>query len=261
MSTRVPVQITIAEVSETYKQFTEKFKPKKTTDDCYTPQNIFDVICEWVCEKYGVKTENIVRPFFPGGDYERYPYEPGAVVLDNPPFSIITQIVRFYNEANVSYFLFAPHLTNFSIAGGMECCHVIVGASITYANGAEISTSFVTNMADELVITVPELYRRITQVNKQNLKAQKKQVGKYEFPDYVLTSAKAGYFSVHGIEYKLRREDAYCIGTLDQMRTSGKSGIFGRGFLLSEKAAAEKAAAEKWQLSPREMRIVEELSK
>jgi len=34
---------------ESYKEFVEKFKPKKTTDDCYTPPEIWDVI------KTGVK--------------------------------------------------------------------------------------------------------------------------------------------------------------------------------------------------------------
>lgn len=27
-----------------YAAFVEKFKPKKTTDDCYTPENIFDAV-------------------------------------------------------------------------------------------------------------------------------------------------------------------------------------------------------------------------
>ena len=48
---------------ETYEEFVEKFKPKKTTDDCYTPQGIYEVIKDWVCEKYDVKEESIMRPF------------------------------------------------------------------------------------------------------------------------------------------------------------------------------------------------------
>lgn len=43
-------------------------------------------------------------------------------------------------------------------------------------------------------------------------------------------------------------------------RRSGK-GIFGGGLPLSERAAAERAAAERWSLSARERRMVEELSK
>ena len=29
---------------ETYEEFVEKFKPKKTTDDCYTPLVVYEVI-------------------------------------------------------------------------------------------------------------------------------------------------------------------------------------------------------------------------
>lgn len=34
--------------SEEYKQFVEKFKPKKTTDDCYTPPEVYEAVKQWV---------------------------------------------------------------------------------------------------------------------------------------------------------------------------------------------------------------------
>ena len=68
------------------------------------------------------------------------------------------------------------------------------------------------------------------------------------------------YYSVHHVEYSVKREDAVRITDLDAMKEVGKS-IFGNGFLLSEKAAAEKAAAERWQLSEREWAIVRSLGK
>ena len=37
-----------------YDGFVEKFKPKKTTDDCYTPKEVYDVILEWAVERYGI---------------------------------------------------------------------------------------------------------------------------------------------------------------------------------------------------------------
>lgn len=40
----------------------------------------------------------IVRPFWPGGDYEDFDYPTGCVVIDNPPFSILSKIVRFYED-------------------------------------------------------------------------------------------------------------------------------------------------------------------
>ena len=35
------------DTSETYEAFTEKFKVKKTTDDCYTPENVHDAVADW----------------------------------------------------------------------------------------------------------------------------------------------------------------------------------------------------------------------
>ena len=32
-----------------YREFVEKFKQKKTTDDCYTPENIYDCVADWAC--------------------------------------------------------------------------------------------------------------------------------------------------------------------------------------------------------------------
>ena len=64
-------QLTLAEASEEYKAFVDKFKPKRTTDDCYTPPNIYETVKEWVFEHYNLgKSTKVIRPFYPGGDYE-----------------------------------------------------------------------------------------------------------------------------------------------------------------------------------------------
>ena len=94
-----------------YDAFTEKFKPKKTTDDCYTPPLVYDAIRDWACSEYGIDPACIVRPFYPGGDYERFDYPDGCVVLDNPPFSILSKICEFYMNRGIAFFLFAPSLT------------------------------------------------------------------------------------------------------------------------------------------------------
>ena len=71
---------------ESYEEFVEKFKPKKTTDDCYTPPSIYAVIRDWTCKEYGIDPSKIVRPFYPGGDYEHYDYPADSVVIGIPPF-------------------------------------------------------------------------------------------------------------------------------------------------------------------------------
>ena len=223
------IQVSMLETNDTYKDFVEKFKPKKTTDDCYTPQNVFDAIADWVCTTYKRDPATIVRPFWPGGDYERFDYPDGCLVLDNPPFSIVSEIVRFYEDNAIDFFLFAPYLTNFG--AGLDSCHIITGSSITYENGARIDTAFLTSLDDRLVVGCPELGRIIKEQDDINVKATTKQVPKYIYPDNVLTSAMVGYMAKHGVGYELRHSDALFIRALDSQRAVGKA-IFGGGLFI-----------------------------
>ena len=256
----IPTQVTLQEIDEDYKAFVEKFKPKKTTDDCYTPDNVFAAVLDWVCKEYGINERDVVRPFYPGGDYQRYEYAETSVVVDNPPFSIITEIVDFYLFHEIPFFLFAPHLTNFNT--GLKCCHVIEDVQITYENGARVNTSFLTNLDDRLVVASPELHYAVKRANNENTKASAP-LPKYVYPPNVITAASIGWIVNKGVPYELRKEDAVHIRTLDSQRAQSKS-IFGSGFLISDKAAADKAAADKadlrtWELSEREKAIIKEL--
>ena len=69
-----------------YDAFLDKFKRKLTTDDCYTPDNVYNAVADWVAEEYRLDRACFVRPFYPGGDYQSYDYPPECVVVDNPPF-------------------------------------------------------------------------------------------------------------------------------------------------------------------------------
>ncbi len=40
-----------------YDVFVDKFKPKKTTDDCFTPKEVYDCVLNYVCEKFGIQTQ------------------------------------------------------------------------------------------------------------------------------------------------------------------------------------------------------------
>lgn len=264
----------ISEEDEEYQEFLEKFEAKKTTDDCYTPDNIYDVVKKWCIERYGLKEKKIIRPFYPGGDYQKEDYSGDCVVLDNPPFSIISEICEWYTERNIPFFMFAPALTLLGIARGtmnyVSCC-----VSVTYANGANVSTSFVTNLGNKKIVASAELRELIEEANKENLRKMHKELPKYSYPDEVLTATMLGYMAAHGTSIEIEAKDVYFIRSLDSQKESGK-GLFGSGFLLSEKstkkksvayqAAAEKAAAEKvdaniWELSDREREIVKSLGK
>ena len=157
------------DMDEEYEEFVNKFDTQKTTDDCYTPENIFKAVQEYVCIKYGIDPTKCVRPFYPGGDYENYYYPEGCVVLDNPPFSIMAEICRFYQEKGIKFFLFCPNLTNFNIK---NVNHIIVGVSITYANGAKVNTSFLTNLGDAFIETDATLTEIVKTKNKENLKSK-----------------------------------------------------------------------------------------
>ena len=61
--------------NETYEEFVDKFKPKKTTDDCYTPEIVYKAVSDWVLNEYDLNACDFVRPFYPGGDFEHFDYE------------------------------------------------------------------------------------------------------------------------------------------------------------------------------------------
>lgn len=242
-----------------YDGFLEKFKPKKTTDDCYTPPTIYEAVKGWVFQRYGLGDETpIVRPFWPGRDYQSEVYPAGCVVLDNPPFSIVSKIVDYYQDNDIRFFLFAPYLTNIGIGRGTGCGHVIAPWSVKYENGAEVATSFVTNLDPEVIAEAsPDLREVVRKADEANRKDGKTDLPVYSYPDAVVTSTALGYLAVHGTPLKLKRGDCAFIRKLD---CQGDKAIFGGGLLLAERAAAERAAAEraaahKWQLSDREKQI------
>ena len=87
-----------------YQAFVDKFKEAKTTDDCYTPPEIYDAIADWVAAEYGYRRDRFLRPFKPGGNYQAEEYPEGCAVVDNPPFSILASIVDWYLARNASAF-------------------------------------------------------------------------------------------------------------------------------------------------------------
>lgn len=237
-----------------YDDFVEKFKPKKTTDDCYTPAPVYEAVLRWTVRRYGLEGRKLLRPFYPGGDFERADYPAGCVVIDNPPFSIMTRITDFYLWKGIDFFLFAPGLSLFKQAPALG--YVICDLAIRYENGAEVPTSFVTNLGENRLETAPELTQEIRELQKKD-KAQ----AKYEYPPEIITAAKLRYIDGKGIRYALpRSEPAEFVRKIDGNK---ERGIFGSAFLVGKNAAAAQAAAQAqvFALSPRELALVEELTK
>ena len=242
--------------TEEHKAFVDKFKPKKTTDDCYTPPYIYDAVKDWAVNEYGLYGREIVRPFYPGGDYENYVYPKSCVVIDNPPFSILSKIADFYIERNIDFFLFAPGLTVLSTAGKRPVNVIISNSNIIYENGAHVNTAFITNMGKYKIHVSSELYETIDMAQKWNKSKDKVTLPKYEYPNNLITSAKIQTIADKGQTLKIKPEDCFFVRSLDLNK---KKGIYGGGFLLSEKAAAEKAWVQAWEFSEREKQIIERL--
>lgn len=262
-------------INKTYEELVESAKPKKTTDDCYTPDNIYEVVAEYVAERYGISRDKFVRPFYPDGDYQVEDYT-GKVVVDNPPFSILSKICKWYHEHGVKYFLFSPGTTSICAkANYRDRMAICIGISVAYANGARVNTGFVTNLEPAGLRTDPELYRRLQEVNLENIQAERKlkQITEWEYPKELVTAAMLNKLSKYGQELTLATNDLYYVHSLDNQE--GKHAIYGGGLLITDKAKAqakaqaqaqaqaqakaqaqrEKKCAVKVELSERERRI------
>ena len=231
-----------ARTGETYDEFVKKFEPKKTTDDCYIPPAVYVAVKEWAVKEYGINAAKIVRPFYPGGDYENYDYSGGAVVVDNPPFSLISKIVDFYQERNIPFFLFCPGLTFFStMVGRPEITGVIIDVSIIYENGASVPTCFLTNLDDaNMVRTAPDLDRKIKEIQG----SEKVILPKYTYPSEVVTASRLKKITKAGIAITIPKNGGHMIRRLDAQKPIKKA-VYGAGMLINSERAEEFAAAER----------------
>ena len=277
-----------------YQEFVKKFEAKRTTDDCYTPDVVYDAVAEWVASEYNVSRANFVRPFYPGGDYQKERYKPTDIVVDNPPFSIMSEIIRFYQANGIRFFLFAPHLTLFSGAtDGITC--LPVGVGVTYENGANICTSFLTNMEPKNIRfrSEPRLYEAVRKANEVNraivVKNNGKMQARYIYPEYLVQTPFLCQCSRLGFDFVATVDETFQVPELDSQKEQHKA-IFGKGYLISErllelrrkfeseryerecafqkkvekeKQLKEQAAREEatvWPLSERERKIIEGLN-
>ena len=143
-----------------------------------------------------------------------------------------------------------------SSSSSSSSCAIGVGVPVIYENGAKVETSFLTNLENSQFRSAPSLYQSV-----QEAVARTKtpvSLPSYCYPENVITSPMLDRFSKYGIDYRVEKESCKHIRALDSQKKEGKS-IFGAGYLISEKAAAEKAAAKVWELSERETEIIKTL--
>lgn len=245
-----------------YESYVAKFRDNpKTTDDTFTPKDVYEAVAEYVGEVYDLAGKEILRPFYPGGDYEHAEYPEDGVVIDNPPFSIFTRICAFYSARRIPFFLFGPGMTIASCC--KYCTAVIINRHIEFSNGAKVRCNFASNLfGGALVMSAPRLDKLIGACPSQNTKIN---LPKYAYPEEVLSVSDLQIIASRGGEFKVMRNEACIIRDLDNF--PGK-GLFGDHFLLSKAKAKAKAKAKEdvqhvipVRLSPREERIVEKLGK
>lgn len=264
------------EDTKEYNEFVEKHKPKRTKDDCYTPPEVYEAVKDWVLEKCPqVRGLKVMRPFYPGGDYQSEDYT-GAVVIDNPPFSILSEIKRFYLSRKIPFFIFATGLT---LIGNefndfKEVNYIISDCDIVYQNGAIIRTSFISNLfGDNTIIITPEIKQRVNKAQREARKG-KNDLPKYTYPANVVTSALLQKYPARGVEFNFKRHQLAYVRQLDSQKPHKKS-LYGYGFFISdhaleafkeaqekaEKIEEEEGVSVEFALSTREKEIIKELNK
>lgn len=206
-----------------YSDFIEKFKAKKTTDDCYTPSAVYEAVKNFVNDYiYELSGCKILRPFKPNGDYLSEKYDDNTVVIDNPPFSIYSQIVKNYLRMNVKFFLFAPALSLFVV--GSSAQYVLTASNITYDNGAKVRTSFCTNLLPNGVKLRFSPILKSAIIEAQNLRS--KALKKIEMPENYASSAQL-------LKYVNGNGDFVLKGSSDFLTKIGKRKIFGAAMRLT----------------------------
>ena len=251
--------------SKEYYDWLQKFEKRNTSDDTFTPPAVYDVVLDYVNQHIlNLDDLTVERPFYPDGDYQAHAqnYDENTVVIDNPPFSILSKIIDFYIKNNVKFFLFAPALTVFSQMRNQNYTAIIAPSKITYDNGAAVDTAFISNLCGDVrVMTAPTLYNALTVLEKQ-----KPTLPKYQYPPNVLMVNNLQKLCRADIEFSVSADESVFISQLDSQKSHKKT-LFGGGLLVSDDKAKELQAKELqakensmiWQLSDAECAIVESL--
>ena len=224
------------ELFNDYDGFVDKFKIKKTTDDCYTPEPIYNAVRDWCVKKFDLQDATIVRPFFPGGDYENFDYPDNSVVIDNPPFSIFSEIVRFYDEIGIRFLLFGPHLTLTGFNDFKDTA-ILCKYAVTYENGAKVLTSFVTNMMPGVLYHYDaDLYAAIKVADNEFTSTNKKKTDILVLPDNIVSPARLGKYCGGSQSWSIRYDQARRIKKV-AMEKDGiviEKSMFGGGYIITD---------------------------
>lgn len=218
-----------------YESFIKKFAENpKTTDECWTPNDVYEAVLTYVRSIHDMTGKVVLRPFYPGGDYEHADYPSNGVVIDNPPFSIFLKIVKFYTDRGIPFFLFGPGLT---ISNACKyCTAVIIGGQLIFTNGAKIRCNFATNLlGDTLITTSVALTKLLSACPSQ--KPRSRALPKLVYPPEVLSVSDFQTLVGGDDDFSLQRNEAHLVHEVGTRR------VFGVHFITSTAQAVRAAQA------------------
>lgn len=256
-----------------YESYVAKFQAnEKTTDDTYTPPDVYDAVLNYVKSIYDMTDKVVLRPFYPGGDYEHAEYPENGVVVDNPPFSLYSKICKFYSMHKIPFFIFGPGMTIFNCTD--YCTAVVIGCDIRFENGANVRCNFATNLlGDTMVTTACELTKAIKACPSQ---PQKVGLNNYAYPDELISVSYFQTIARGDADVQIRRSEGRLMKSVEN---AGK--LFGNRILVGKslgqiikkakamtneietkrRAEQKETTAIHISLSAREQRISDELEK
>ena len=259
---------------EMYKYCVTNGRNINITDECYTPPAVYDTVLDYAVERYNLQGKHIVRPFIPGGDYQKYVYDKNDVVVDNPPFSMTTKIAKWYIEHNIPFFLFINGLYGVSLSRGLhgKATVIVTNANVSFYNkGSEkrIKLGFITNLEPENIIIRGDA----TLTNRLNGLVNKKSFKRYHYPENFLKNNDILSALQRNVELELTTDNCLFEDNLDyhkaQMHAKPQRfGVFGGGYLVNDKLYNEFKASLKQDLphtycvtlSTREQKLIEQLN-
>lgn len=140
--------------------------------------NIIFYVNRYVVDTLGSDQDTIVTPFSSGWNYRTYDYT-GKQVVDFPPFSQINEIIDFYSQNSIKYFLYIPSLCDLIGLSQIEDNTVIdTNVNLIDKNLTEMGISFVTNLVsgNYALKTAPDFRQTLITANASKRNAKNAQI-------------------------------------------------------------------------------------
>lgn len=241
-----------------------------TNDECYTSPELYDTVLKYAVERYNLQDKHIVRPFVPSGNYQQYVYDKNDVVIDNPPFSMTTEITKWYINHDIPFFLFINGLYAVSLSRGLhgKATMIATNANVSFYHKPKnkvIKLGFVTNLEPKNIV----LRGDVALTNKLNSLTKKKALNKFKYPENLIKNSDILKAIRSGVELQLTTNNCLFEDNLDYNKEHKLNAVHGGCYIVDDNVYDEyKASMEKVppythhvMLSEREKGIVKKLNK